>query len=472
MSNKLIELLNRLKDTGSEDNLKKGINLYAPHLLEVDNIKRGILIALATSPKEPVHVLLIGKPASGKTELMREVHNSVSGSVFVTPRSTESGLSMNATTGESGALLLANNSILCIDEIDKFKKKELGILLEALENQRLTVNSAYFKGQHDTNFICLATCNNIKKLPQEVLSRFGLIFMFKDYDNSQLTRMIEFNLNNPKKNLFGQKLLGKIITDKWNKKACFDWTNIKDNKLIEQIKEIITKTNSGDTLHKDIRLVRDIIRLSKGLARWNNTLIVTKEELKTVIELVNESLNLKTILEDDKLSELIKIDKNELNKAMRWDSVLPILLKVYESGNYSEEYADTGVKDRLRYYFYKIANKINFSLEGYGSSNWFLFFYEKLLAEYPTREQAIALIADVAGINRELLLASLKEDNQNFDFDKYLDDVEDRIIQLGQQYGQVVTQIERTESGFKVHTDKGKLFNVLDENELEEHLKQ
>lgn len=454
-------------------NLNEAVEVFCPSIKELDHVKRGILLSLATTPQEPVHVLLVGVPACGKSELIRDLSYFINGAVFATPKSTASGLTMNGRTGEAGSLLLANNSILCLDELDKFTKADISCLLEALDNQKVTINTSRYKGQYKAEFICFATCNNIKKLPEELISRFGLVFKIPEYNEDNLENIINYSLSNPDRDTGYHNHLKETINELWKHKLGFNWNEVKDTTVIQDMKDIILQSRMGDNIRKDPRLVRDTIRLGKAFARWNGRTIVIKEDLVGSVSTIKKALDLKNSCNDeDKVIGFLNMPKTELERSERWNSVLPLLLKPYSTGNHCEEYGDSEIKIHMRYYFQKIAQTMGFSNEGYGTTNWFLKFYENMLAYYPTPEQAIALIARASQLSKELLVLNpMKGIDWNAVWEKYLGNVEDRLQQLGEQYNKKVFCVERKSDGWEVHLEDGRKIKVSDDYDFEERLK-
>jgi len=193
--------------------------MIAPYIAGNEELKLALCYSLASTPEKPVHLLIIGNPASVKSDLLHEVKEIFPEAVLGGPRSTEAGLTINSQDGSPGLLMLANDKIALIDEFDKIRKNEINATYQALESGVISVNTGKFKGQCATKFICVATANpkggafqedpkSIRKqieqvFPLPLLSRFHMIFLLrkepsdriKDAVTAILTRKDKMNPN-------------------------------------------------------------------------------------------------------------------------------------------------------------------------------------------------------------------------------------------------------------------------------------
>lgn len=160
--------------------------------------------------RSDIHVLIVGDPGLGKSQLLRAAANIAPRSVVVCGNTaTTAGLTVSVSredhgemTLEAGALVLANQGICCIDELDKMTC-DPHALLEAMEQQSISVA----KSGVVTSVKCKSSvfaaanpvgghynrrktvCENLK-MNSALLSRFDLVFILMDKPDMTHDKMI------------------------------------------------------------------------------------------------------------------------------------------------------------------------------------------------------------------------------------------------------------------------------------------
>lgn len=180
--------------------------LVAPHLEGAVKEKLALCYSLASSSDYPVHLLLMGEPATVKTELIEEARRIVPGAFYAGPRSTVSGLTANVEDGSLGLLARADGGLALLDELDKLPTRAIECLYEAMERGRITVNSGKLSRELESRFICMATANPkgdifsksvdkarkqlLGSVPAALLSRFHLVFVLRQPVGQELEKTV------------------------------------------------------------------------------------------------------------------------------------------------------------------------------------------------------------------------------------------------------------------------------------------
>lgn len=195
-------------------NLAKNSHIYelirdsiAPGIYEMDTIKEALALQLfggvtkdtkVSHSRGDIHILLIGDPGTGKSQLLRYIEKIAPRANFASGKSASAaGLTATAVkdeldgrwTVEGGALVLADRGLACIDEIDKMREEDRSSMHEAMEQQSISFAKAGINVTLMTRCSILAAANPVKgRFDQEklfteqinlmptLLSRFDLIF--------------------------------------------------------------------------------------------------------------------------------------------------------------------------------------------------------------------------------------------------------------------------------------------------------
>lgn len=182
------------------------LDTFAPEMKGWLNVKLGFLLAIAkgasTERRSNIHILLVGDTGTGKTNFMHISAKYIYPSIIVNGiGTTDAGLTTCAVrqggdwTLEAGALVLADMGLCFVDEIESLRTNDRSGLLEAMEQQTLSVAKAGLVSTLNARCSVVGTCNSKFKyeciddlvhnnsLGTPLISRFDLIFgMFDDRD--------------------------------------------------------------------------------------------------------------------------------------------------------------------------------------------------------------------------------------------------------------------------------------------------
>jgi Holliday junction DNA helicase RuvB len=124
---------------------------------------------------KPIHVLLLGSPATAKTLFLLEL-TKIPNSIYLTPYITYSGLF---------SYLDLEPKLILIDQLDNLKYPDVyRLLIDLCEYGIITKTSYNEKISKIVKTKVIATANSTKKIPQALLSRF-LILQFKKYSEDE-----------------------------------------------------------------------------------------------------------------------------------------------------------------------------------------------------------------------------------------------------------------------------------------------
>lgn len=153
--------------------------------------------------RSDIHVLVVGDPGMGKSQLLRATAKMCNRSVHVTAHSMSIagltaavGRESRANGGdmviEAGALVLADRGVCCIDELDKIDC-DYHALLEAMEQQSISIAKSGVVTTLKSRASVLAAANPVNghynktktiqenlKMPAALLSRFDLVYILID----------------------------------------------------------------------------------------------------------------------------------------------------------------------------------------------------------------------------------------------------------------------------------------------------
>jgi len=326
------EEIAEIKEISDDPKLfKKLINSVAPSIYGHEKVKEALILQLFGGVRKvkddksisrgDIHILLIGDPGSGKSQMLKRISIVAPKSRYVSGKgASAAGLTATVVKDEflrgyaleAGALVLTNKGICCIDELDKMTKEDTSAMHEALEQQTISINKANISATLRAETTVLAAANPkfgrfdpfelIPKqidLPSTLINRFDLIFPIRDIPNkAKDERTADFILQLHQKASGGEADISTQILKKY---VAYARQHINPNltdQALEEIKEYYVKmrgSGEGEEGFKAIpisaRQLEALIRLSEASARARLSDKVSKADARRAIDLVHFCLS-------------------------------------------------------------------------------------------------------------------------------------------------------------------------------------
>ncbi len=281
-------------------------NIIAPKIVGFDLVKKAVALQLF-SP-ERIHILLLGDPGTGKTQLLSAATDLAPISSMGLGSGTSGvGLAVTVKGKEviKGLLPMADGGLCAIDELNLMKEESRASLYNAMEKGFVSYNKGGNSYKFDSRISVLATANpkgdkfvgnkvsELKKqLPFDaaLLSRFHLTFLVRKHTMDEFKEITKSLLNKTKQSLTRKE--EDFLSD-YIKKAK-DIGEIKLPKKFEQeIVDFIADIKENEKkylVEVSPRMVVGFSRMAKASARMELRNTVEEKDVALVKQIVRESL--------------------------------------------------------------------------------------------------------------------------------------------------------------------------------------
>ncbi len=299
-------VMQKLFQTFSKEAFEMIPTIIAPNIMGMEDVKKAAALQLFAT--EPVHILLIGDPGTGKTDILRGASQLAQISAFGLGSGT-SGVGLVATVkGKEilkGLLPMADRGLCAIDELNLMKDENRAGLYNAMEKGFVTYSKGGVHARFDARVNVIATANPRgdrfigddlkgfrKQLPFDsaLLTRFHLMFVIRKPDTKQFAEISRRIVRGEKKTVAQADIdFVRQYVDYANKTKVSLPAGLEDE--IVAFAEILKENEKRYVSEISPRIVVGLINLAKASARMELRDAVTQQDLERVKKIVENSLS-------------------------------------------------------------------------------------------------------------------------------------------------------------------------------------
>ncbi len=295
----------------------------APHILGYSTEKEAILYYLVGGVEKSLNgsrlrgslnIMLVGDPGTGKSQILSSVLNLARKAIYSNGRgSSAAGITAGVTkdergvmTLEAGALVLADQGYLLIDEFDKMDPRDVSALHESMEIGTVSISKAGIQARLNARASLLVAANpknsiwdpeltlvDQVNMPASLISRFDLIFVFEDQRDED-TDLIVAN------KVFENRSETKDVDIEFLQKLVQEASRCEP-KFSPAAKDLLisyyTDLRSSDAV-VTVRQLESLSRIAEARAKLRFDTVVRPEDAERAIEIMRHSMAKIAITED------------------------------------------------------------------------------------------------------------------------------------------------------------------------------
>ncbi|CCH41623.1 minichromosome maintenance protein 4 (cell division control protein 54) [Wickerhamomyces ciferrii] len=330
------EEVQKIKETGARPDLYELLaRSMAPSIYELDDVKKGILLQLFGGTNKTftkggkyrgdINILLCGDPSTSKSQLLQYVHKIAPRGVYTSGKGSSAvGLTAYVTRDidtrqlvlESGALVLSDGGVCCIDEFDKMSDVTRSVLHEAMEQQTISIAKAGIITTLNARTSILASANPINSrydpnlpvtsnidLPPPLLSRFDLVYLLLDKVDERTDRYLakhltSMYLEDTPENVSTTEILPVEFLTLYISYAKENYAPVLQPEAKDElVKSYVDMRKLGDDSRSSERRItattrqlESMIRLSEAHAKMRLSNVVELKDVKEAVRLIKSAI--------------------------------------------------------------------------------------------------------------------------------------------------------------------------------------
>jgi replicative DNA helicase Mcm len=366
-----------IKEIASNNPLEYLARNLVPEVYGNDIVKKAIVLQMVkgvpknrtdgSQSQSDIHILLSGDVGISKSVSLKATAKRTPRARMITgTKTSKTSLSAMAIKDdllgvwclESGPIVMANGSTICIDELDKLNKEHLADLLEPMSAGIVTVSKAGINAVLPARTSILAAANPIHgnydlnqplakqiDLPTPIINRFDLIFILLDKPNEKFDgEVIEHIFKAYKqeiKSVISNELFKKYIT------YCRKLKPQLSDDIIEPIKTFYinlrkrSERDGSKGIPVNLRGIEGLIKLAEANAKIRLSEVVERQDLEVAKEILLFCLAQIGFDDETGIYDMSRItEKVPFSKKGKVDAFWRIIKEIYERMGKNLNYSD------------------------------------------------------------------------------------------------------------------------------------
>ncbi len=279
----LIKEFEELVKTGQDLLLYWAMRLN-PRLIGMERERAACLISMASPPDKDgimrrCHTLIWGPAGTGKSILINYIKQYFDAVGIYPEATTKVGLTMDGRSGTDGAMVLAHGKTLVTEEIEKFDRKTLEAMLNAMSGGTFEVHKGDIHETKNAEFRNIAVGNSIEKLPAPLLDRFSFIYHYEIPSKDAEKKITD--------DLYAQWLSNKDDYKGTKLRAYLEWIHDYEPEITPEIIEKCQRVKNAyidlSEQKPNIRQKENFLKVAFVIAKINHRALTIKNFLQAIV---------------------------------------------------------------------------------------------------------------------------------------------------------------------------------------------